>query len=73
MLDDFGENPTPPADAYVHEAVFDWELDHVSSSWKGTVYQFLGVIGHLYIAEGLVVPDVAVRKLRSSQQGSVPS
>lgn len=29
MLADFGENLTLPADAYVDEAVFEWELDHV--------------------------------------------
>lgn len=42
------------------------------SSWEGTVYQFLGVMGRLYLGEGPVVPEVTVRQLRS-QQGSVPS
>jgi Rieske 2Fe-2S family protein len=34
------------------------------SSWEGTVYQFLAVIGHLYLGEGLVIPEVPVRELR---------
>jgi glycine betaine catabolism A len=34
------------------------------SSWEGTVYQFLAVMGHLYLGHGLVVPEVPVRELR---------
>jgi len=34
------------------------------SSWEGTVYQFLAMMGHLYLGEGLVVPEVPVRELR---------
>ena len=34
------------------------------SSWEGTVYQFLAVMGHLYLGNGLVVPEVPVRELR---------
>lgn len=34
------------------------------SSWEGTVYQFLAVMGHLYLGKGLVVPQVPVRELR---------
>jgi phenylpropionate dioxygenase-like ring-hydroxylating dioxygenase large terminal subunit len=33
------------------------------SSWEGTVYQFLALMGHLYLGEGFVVPQVAVRDL----------
>lgn len=28
------------------------------SSWEGTVYQFLTMIGHLYLGHGLVVPQI---------------
>lgn len=31
------------------------------SSWEGTVYQFLSMMGHLYLGEGLLVPEVPVR------------
>jgi len=34
------------------------------SSWEGTVYQFLAIMGHLYLGHGLVVPQVPVRELR---------
>jgi Rieske 2Fe-2S family protein len=34
------------------------------SSWEGTVYQFLAVMGNLYLGKGLVVPEVPVRELR---------
>jgi len=34
------------------------------SSWEGTVYQFLAMMGHLYMGHGLVVPEVPVRELR---------
>ncbi len=34
------------------------------SSWEGTVYQFLALMGHLYLGEGFVVPELAVRELR---------
>jgi Rieske 2Fe-2S family protein len=34
------------------------------SSWEGTVYQFLTVIGHLHLGHGFVVPEVPVRELR---------
>jgi len=34
------------------------------SSWEGTVYQFLAIMGHLYLGQGLVVPQVPVRELR---------
>lgn len=33
------------------------------SSWEGTVYQFLAVMGHLYQGKGFVVPEVPVREL----------
>lgn len=33
------------------------------SSWEGTVYQFLALMGHLYMGNGLVVPEVPVREL----------
>jgi Rieske 2Fe-2S family protein len=28
------------------------------SSWEGTVYQFLALMGHLYLGNGFVVPEV---------------
>jgi Rieske 2Fe-2S family protein len=34
------------------------------SSWEGTVYQFLGAMGHLYLGNGFVIPEVPVRELR---------
>ncbi len=34
------------------------------SSWEGTVYQFLALMGHLYLGDGFVVPEVVVRELR---------
>lgn len=34
------------------------------SSWEGTVYQFLAMLGHLYLGRGFVVPEVPVRELR---------
>lgn len=34
------------------------------SSWEGTVYQFLAVMGNLYLGKGFVVPEVPVRELR---------
>jgi glycine betaine catabolism A len=34
------------------------------SSWEGTVYQFLAIMGHLYLGHGFVVPEVPVRELR---------
>ena len=34
------------------------------SSWEGTVYQFLAVMGHLYLGHGFVVPDVPLREYR---------
>ncbi len=34
------------------------------SSWEGTVYQFLALMGHLYLGHGFVVPEVPVRELR---------
>ena len=34
------------------------------SSWEGTVYQFLAIMGHLYQGNGFVVPEVPVRELR---------
>jgi Rieske 2Fe-2S family protein len=34
------------------------------SSWEGTVYQFLTVMGHLYLGDGLVVPRLPARGLR---------
>lgn len=33
------------------------------STWEGTVYQFLTVMGHLYLGEGLAVPRVVEREL----------
>ena len=33
------------------------------SSWEGTVYQFLALMGHLYLGEGWIVPEVAIREL----------
>ena len=34
------------------------------SSWEGTVYQFLVIMGHLYLGNGFVIPEVVVRELR---------
>ena len=34
------------------------------SNWEGTVYQFLGIMAHAYLGEGLVVPEVPTRELR---------
>jgi glycine betaine catabolism A len=34
------------------------------SSWEGTVYQFLAIMGHLYLGQGFVVPEVPQRDLR---------
>jgi Rieske 2Fe-2S family protein len=34
------------------------------SSWEGTVYQFLALMGRLYLGQGLVIPEVPVRELR---------
>ncbi|HEX9762503.1 MAG TPA: aromatic ring-hydroxylating dioxygenase subunit alpha [Acidimicrobiia bacterium] len=34
------------------------------SSWEGTVYQFLTIMGHLYLGHGFVIPEVPVRQLR---------
>jgi Rieske 2Fe-2S family protein len=34
------------------------------SAWEGTVYQFLSIMGHLYLGEGLVTPQVPVRERR---------
>jgi phenylpropionate dioxygenase-like ring-hydroxylating dioxygenase large terminal subunit len=34
------------------------------SSWEGTVYQFLAMVGHLYLGHGFMVPEVPVRELR---------
>jgi len=34
------------------------------SSWEGTVYQFLGIMGNLYLGNGLVVPEVPAAELR---------
>ena len=34
------------------------------SSWEGTVYQFLTIMGHIYLGDGYVVPDVPIRELR---------
>lgn len=36
------------------------------SSWEGTVYQFLTTMGHLYLGDGLVVPEVPDRRLDGS-------
>jgi Rieske 2Fe-2S family protein len=33
------------------------------SNWEGTVYQFLGILAHAYLGEGLVVPHVPTREL----------
>jgi Rieske 2Fe-2S family protein len=33
------------------------------SNWEGTVYQFLGIMAHAYLGEGLVVPEVPTREL----------
>ena len=33
------------------------------SSWEGTVYQFLAMMGQLYLGNGLVVPEVPRREL----------
>jgi Rieske 2Fe-2S family protein len=33
------------------------------SNWEGTVYQFLGIMAHAYLGEGLVVPTVPTREL----------
>jgi Rieske 2Fe-2S family protein len=34
------------------------------SSWEGTVYQYLAVMGNLYLGNGFVVPEVPVHELR---------
>lgn len=34
------------------------------SSWEGTVYQFLALMGHLYLGHGFVVPEVPQREVR---------
>ena len=34
------------------------------SNWEGTVYQFLGIMAHAYLGDGLVVPEVPTRELR---------
>jgi hypothetical protein len=34
------------------------------SSWEGTVYQLLNIMGHAYQGKGLVVPEVPTRELR---------
>jgi Rieske 2Fe-2S family protein len=34
------------------------------SCWEGTVYQYLAVMGNLYLGNGFVVPEVPVRELR---------
>ena len=34
------------------------------SNWEGTVYQFLGMMAHAYLGDGLVVPTVPTRELR---------
>ena len=34
------------------------------SSWEGTVYQFMTIMGNLYLGNGLVVPEVPVREPR---------
>jgi hypothetical protein len=34
------------------------------SNWEGTVYQFLGIMAHAYLGDGLVVPTVPTRELR---------
>jgi Rieske 2Fe-2S family protein len=35
------------------------------SGWEGTVYQFLGIMAHAYLGDGLVVPTVPQRELRA--------
>ena len=35
------------------------------SGWEGTVYQFLGIMAHAYLGEGLVVPRVPQRELHA--------
>jgi len=34
------------------------------SNWEGTVYQFLALMGHIYLGHGFVVPEVPFRELR---------
>ncbi|MFZ0626441.1 MAG: aromatic ring-hydroxylating dioxygenase subunit alpha [Acidimicrobiia bacterium] len=34
------------------------------SNWEGTVYQFIGIMAHAYLGDGLVVPTVPVRELK---------
>lgn len=34
------------------------------SNWEGTVYQFLALMGHLYLGHGFVVPEVPQREAR---------
>ncbi len=36
------------------------------SGWEGTVYQFLNIVSHAYLGEGLVVPTVPTRELRET-------
>ncbi len=33
------------------------------SNWEGTVYQFLGIMAHAYLGDGLVIPQVPTREL----------
>jgi Rieske 2Fe-2S family protein len=34
------------------------------SNWEGTVYQFLGIMAHAYLGDGLIVPTVPTRELK---------
>jgi phenylpropionate dioxygenase-like ring-hydroxylating dioxygenase large terminal subunit len=34
------------------------------SNWEGTVYQFIGIMAHAYLGDGLVVPAVPVAELK---------
>ena len=36
------------------------------SGWEGTVYQFLNIMSHAYLGEGLVIPTVPTRELRET-------
>jgi hypothetical protein len=35
------------------------------SGWEGTVYQFLTIMAHAYLGDGLVVPTPPTRELHS--------
>jgi phenylpropionate dioxygenase-like ring-hydroxylating dioxygenase large terminal subunit len=36
------------------------------STWEGTVYQFISIMAHVYLGDGMVVPQVPVRELNAN-------